>query len=243
MFLYHHRTFSYIVPLSPQNSQLYRSFITTEHSAILFLYHHRTFSYIVPLSPQNIQLYRSFITTEHSAILFLYHHRIFLYNLLNFPIFFLRFSAGWCNLFQITEFKHSVLILSQVSPLIFSVEIKKMWMKIQNILLQLYWYSTYISYIRIVFFFIIIIQSQKIQLYHSFITTEHSTISFLYHLRTFRYIVPLSPQNIQLYHSFITSEHSDISFLYHHRTVSYIIKELLQEETTNNQLSLYSLIK
>ena len=40
----HHRTFSYIVPLSPHNIQLYCSFITTEHLAILFLYHHRTFS-------------------------------------------------------------------------------------------------------------------------------------------------------------------------------------------------------
>jgi hypothetical protein len=75
----HHRTFSYIVPLSPHNIQLYCSFITTEHSAILFLYHHRSFSYIVPLSPQIIQLHCSFITTQHSAILFLYHHTTFSY--------------------------------------------------------------------------------------------------------------------------------------------------------------------
>ena len=83
-FKYHntiiqYRTFTYIIPLSPQNIQLYRSFITTEHSAISFLYRHRTFSYIVPLSPQNIQLYRSFITSEQSAISFLYHPRTFSY--------------------------------------------------------------------------------------------------------------------------------------------------------------------
>jgi hypothetical protein len=62
-FLYHYRTFNYIIPLSPQNIQIYRSFITTEHSTISFLYHLRTFRYIVPLSPQNSQLYHQRIVT------------------------------------------------------------------------------------------------------------------------------------------------------------------------------------
>jgi hypothetical protein len=49
------------------------------------------------------------------------------------------------------------------------------------------------------FSYIVPLSPQIIQLYCSFITTDHSATLFLYHHTTFSYIVPLSPHNIQLY--------------------------------------------